>query len=115
MSQPWPPPPDLASIQELVRAADPQGFLRDGAPADEYDPEEREFFADIAELPPEELLTTTLLPILESIWTEAFSLDEESLAQIRPALLSLAKEVERFFGPDSTPRTRTHILTDNQA
>lgn len=112
MSAPWPPPPDLASIQDLTRAADPQGLIADGAHPDEYDPEEQALFAAIGHLPTAELLATTILPILESIWTKSFSLSPEALASSRPALLSLAKEIERFFGPDSTPRTRTEILSD---
>ena len=38
-SQPWPPPPDLDSIQELVATADIEGFIAKGAPADEYETE----------------------------------------------------------------------------
>ena len=40
IAKPWPPPPDKESIQELVRAADPEGLLAKGAPVDEYEPEE---------------------------------------------------------------------------
>jgi hypothetical protein len=104
MSKPWPPPPDLASIQELVRVADPEGLLAEGAPADEYEPEERAFFAAIAHLPTAELLAATLLPHLERIWTESFP---GSLPASRPALLSLAQQIERFFGPESKPQVRT--------
>ena len=113
MSKPWPPPPDLPSIQELVRAADPEGLLAEGAPADEYDPEERALFAAIQHLPTASLLAANVMPLLEPIWTQSFNLDEPSLAQRRPALLSLAKEIERFFGPESKPRTRAEILADN--
>ncbi len=115
MSQPWPPPPDLASIQELVRAADPEGHLADGAPADEYEPEEKELFAAIQDFATADLLTVNILPILERIWSRSFNLDEQELAPRRPALLSLAKEIERFFGPESKPRTRAQILADEQA
>ena len=113
MPNPWPPPPDLSSLQELVRAADPEGLLAQGAPADEYDPEERAFFTALAHLPTADLLAANLMPLLEPIWTRSFSLDEAALATRRPALLSLCKEIERFFGPDSRPRTRTQILADN--
>ena len=112
MPNTWPPPPDLASIQELVRAADPEGHLADGSPADEYEPEEQQLFAAIQHLPTAELLSTNILPALEAIWQKSFSLSEAALAERRPALLSLAKEIERFFGPDSQPRTRNQILAD---
>jgi hypothetical protein len=115
MSKPWPPPPDLASIQELLRAADPEGHLAEGAPADEYEPEEEQLFAAIRHFTTAQLLASNLTPILEDIWRRNFTLDDEALASRRPALLSLAKEIERFFGPESRPRTRAQILAGNDA
>ncbi|MGI4827478.1 MAG: hypothetical protein ACRYFU_04695 [Janthinobacterium lividum] len=112
MSAPWPPPPDLASIQELVRAADPLKHLAEGAPVDEYEPEEQSLFAAIQHLSTANLLVANLMPIIEPIFQQSFSLDEQALAEIRPKLLSLAREIERFFGPEATPRTREQILHD---
>lgn len=115
ISRPWPPPPDLPSIQELVRTADVEGFIAaHGSQQDEYQPEEDELFHAIHGLPTADLLVANLLPPLERIWTHSFNLDEEALARRRPALLSLAKEIERFFGPESQPRTRSEILADTQ-
>ena len=115
MSNTWPPPPDLASIQELLRAADPEGRIADGAPADESEPEERDILASIAHMPTAELLAADLLPRFEALWTRSFNLSAEALAERRPALLSFAKEIERFFGPESKPRTRQQILADSGA
>ncbi len=112
MSKPWPPPPDLTSIQELVRAADPEGHLAEGAPADEYEPEEEAILAAIGGLSSAQMLASTLLPRIEAVWAGSFHLGEDELARRRPALLSLAKEIERFFGPESKPRTRGEILAD---
>lgn len=110
-SRPWPPPPDLPSIQELVRTADPEGLIAThGAPQDEYEPEENKLLAAIQHLPTAELVTANILPPLEQIWRQAFNLSSEELAGRRPALLSLAKEIERFFGPESRPITRADIL-----
>ena len=106
MSAPWPPPPDLASIQELVRAADPEGHLAEGAAADEYEPEEQAIFAAIRHLPTSELTVATLTPILEQVWRNSFAHDEETLARSRPALLGVAQQIERFFGPQARPQTR---------
>ncbi len=113
-SRPWPPPPDLPSIQELVRTADIESHLADGAAQDEYEPEEDQILAAIQHLPTAELVTANLLPPLERIWQQAFSLTPEALAQRRPKLLALAKEIERFFGPESQPRTRGEILAESQ-
>ena len=109
-SRPWPPPPDLPSIQELVRTADIESHLAEGSPADEYQPEEDALFDAIHALPTDQLLAANLMPHLERIWQQSFSLSEDQLAERRPKLLSLAKEIERFFGPESKPRTRAEIL-----
>lgn len=106
MSVPWPPPPDLASIQELFATADIEGFIADGAPADEYETEADELFAAIEHFPTAELLRAKLMPILEGIWRKSFSLDDAGLALRRSALDELAAQVERFFGPESKPQVR---------
>jgi hypothetical protein len=103
---PWPPPPDLDSIRELVRAADPEGHIADGAAPDEYEPEEDAIFAAIAHLPTAQLTPATLVPIIEQAWRNSFAHDDQALARSRPALLSLAQQIARFFGPEAQPRTR---------
>jgi hypothetical protein len=102
----WPPPPDLHSIRELVRAADPEGHIAEGAPADEYEPEEEAIFAAIAHLSTAQLVPDTLAPIIEQAWRDSFAHDDEALTRRRPALLSLAQQIARFFGPDATPQVR---------
>ena len=113
VSRPWPPPPDLPSIQELVRSADPEGLLAEGAPGDEYDPEENALLDALHALAPADILAANIVPALERIWKQSFSLSESQIAERRPKLLALAKEIERFFGPESQPRTRADILRDN--
>jgi hypothetical protein len=106
MSQPWPPPPDLESIQQLVREADPEGHLAQGAPADEYDPEEELLFVALSPLPTQQLIVMNVLPVIEEIWRTSFALDEDALAGRRPALMALAMQIERFFGPMASPLVR---------
>jgi hypothetical protein len=106
MSAPWPPPPDLESIQDLVRAADPEGHISAGAPADEYEPEEDAIFANIAHLPTSQLTVENLNPIIEQVWRNSFAHDDEALALSRPALQHLAQQIARFFGPEAQPQTR---------
>ena len=89
-----------------MRAADPEGHIADGSPADEYEPEEEQLFAAIQHFPTANLLATKLLPILEDIWGKSFGLNEATLAQRRPALEGLAQQIERFFGPEATPQVR---------
>ena len=102
----WPPPPDLHSIRELVRAADPEGHIYEGAPADEYDPEEEAIFNAIAHLPTAQLTASNLTPIIERAWQQSFVHSDDDLARVRPALHSLAAEIARFFGPDAQPQVR---------
>ena len=103
----WPPPPDLHSIQELVRAADPEGHIADGAPADEYEPEEEAILSAISHLSTAQLTTPNILPIIEQVWQNSFAHNEAAQTNSRPALQSLANEIARFFGPEAQPQTRT--------
>jgi hypothetical protein len=102
----WPPPPDLASIRELVRAADPEGHIAEGAAPDEYEPEEEAIFAAIAHLTTAQLTPANLTPIIEQAWRDSFAHDDEAFAASRPALLGLAQQIAHFFGPEAQPQVR---------
>ena len=106
MAGAWPPPPDRASIEELVAAADVEGFLVDGAPADEYDSEAEALFRAIEHFPTADLVRERLMPILERIWRESFSLSDGDVAKRGPALRGLAEQIARFFGPEARPAVR---------
>jgi hypothetical protein len=108
MSSSWPPPPDLASIKELVRDADTEEFIANGSPADEYDGEAEQLFAQIARLPTSELTASTIIPQIEIIWAKSFDYDDVILAKSRPALLALAQQIARFFGPGAVPQVRSN-------
>jgi hypothetical protein len=104
---PWPPPPDLASIKELVRDADIEGLIEiHGAPADEYDTEAESLHTAIAHFAISEITVKNLLPALEAIWRKNFIDDDADLALRRPALEKLAQQIARFFGPEAQPQTR---------
>jgi len=106
MSKPWPPPPDLDSVQELVATADIEGFIADGAPSDEYESEAEELHAAIAHFSIAEVTADRLMPIIEAVWRDSFQLNDAALTQRRPALLMLAQQIERFFGPQAQPQVR---------
>ncbi len=106
MPKPWPPPPDLDSLQELVAAADVEGFIAQGAPSDEYETEAEAFFEQIRGFSTAELVMPGLLPLLEDIWRRSFELNPDDLARRRPKLAELAGQVERFFGPAAQPQVR---------
>ena len=105
-NKPWPPPPDLDSLQELVATADIEGFIAAGSPADEYETEADLLFDAIKGWPTADLRTERLLPVLENVWTQAFSLDDHDLAHRRVKLRELAGQIERFFGPEAKPQVR---------
>ena len=107
MGATWPPPPDRASIDELVAAADVEGFVAEGAPADEYESEAETLFAAIRHFPTADLVPETLMPILMGIWRENFSLDDAGVAERTPALRGLAEQIARFFGPEAQPSVRS--------
>lgn len=107
MSAPWPPPPDLASVKELVRDADIEGLIGiHGAPSDEYDTEAEALHAAIAHFATSDITVINLLPPLEAIWRKNFIDEDAELALRRPALQALAQQIARFFGPEAQPVTR---------
>ena len=106
MSTPWPPPPDLESLKELFASADIEGLIADGAPGDEYDPEAKHFSEEIRDYKTNQLSAVKLQPLLERLWIKQFMLDEHQISQRRPALATLATQIERFFGPEATPQVR---------
>jgi hypothetical protein len=106
VSTPWPPPPDLDSIRELVRAADTEEFISNGSPADEYDGEAEALFAIIRGWPTTRLTESDLLPVIEKIWRKSFGYDNQVLISISPALHTLAQQIDRFFGPEAQPQVR---------
>jgi hypothetical protein len=106
MSAAWPPPPDLASIKELVRDADTEAFIANGSPADEYDGEAEELFAAIGRFVTADLVAPKILPHIEAIWSRSFSYNDEILIKSRPTLLALAQQIARFFGPEAKPQVR---------
>jgi hypothetical protein len=110
MSRTWPPPPDLASIKELVREADTEGFIAiHGAPADEYDGEAEQLFAAIGRWPTEQLIAQNILPVIERVWSKSFDYDDGVLAKSRPAIEGLAAQIARFFGPEAKPQVRERL------
>ena len=103
MSKPWPPPPDIDSIQELVAAADVEGLIADGCPLDEYDPEAKHFYETTLGWPSVKFKSEQIVPVLTEIFAEQFN--EERVGR-SPALSQLGAEIERFFGPEAKPQVR---------
>jgi hypothetical protein len=106
VSAPWPPPPDLNSLKELFAAADIEGLIADECPLDEYDPEAKHFYEATIGFPISRFTAEQTIPLLEQLWIRQFMLNEEQLAQRRSALIELANQIARFFGPDATPQVR---------
>jgi hypothetical protein len=103
---PWPPPPDLDSLKELFATADIEGLIADECPLDEYDPEAKHFHDATIGFPTNKFSAKHTVPLLEQLWVRQFVLNEEQLAQRRPALEALALQIAHFFGPEAQPQTR---------
>jgi hypothetical protein len=106
MSAIWPPPPDLDSLKELFATADIEGLIADECPLDEYDPEAKLFYEATIGSPTSKFAAEQTLPFLEQLWVKQFTLNEEQLAQRRPALTELTRQIARFFGPEAKPQVR---------
>ena len=70
---------DLDSVNDLVTEQDVEGFIADGAPADEYDTEAEELFKAIQHFATKELVSTRLMPILKRIWAVNFNVSGDEL------------------------------------
>jgi hypothetical protein len=112
MTSIWPPPPDLHSLKELFATADIEGLIADDCPLDEYDPEAKHFYEATIGLPTTSFTAEQTLPLLEQLWVKQFMLNEEQLAQRRPAIEALARQIARFFGPEAKPQTRTSTTVE---
>lgn len=106
MSAIWPPPPDLDSLKELFAAADIEGLIADECPLDEYDPEAKHFYEATIGFPTSKFTADQIPPLLAELWVKQFMLNEEQLARRRPALIELAEQIARFFGPEAKPQVR---------
>jgi hypothetical protein len=89
---------DLDSVNDLVTEQDVEGFIADGAPADEYEGEVEELFSALLALPAEEATTEGIVAILEQTWQKNFRLSEEALKQRRPAFERIVERILHHFG-----------------
>jgi hypothetical protein len=96
----------LESLKELFATADIEGLIADECPLDEYDPEAKHFYEATIGFPTTKFAAKQTLPLLEQLWVRQFMLNEEQLVQRRPALMKLAEEIARFFGPEAEPQVR---------
>ena len=103
---PWPPPPDIESIQELVATADIEHFIAEGAPSDEYETEAELLFNTVENLATPDLTARNIAPLIEDIWRKSFELNDAGIAQRHPAIDALATQIARFFGPEAVPLVR---------
>jgi len=94
------PRPDLESIQDIIRAADPEGLLAEGAPEDEYEPEEEALLSELGDIPTSEITEELVRALVDEIWTEAF--DAEETPQRETGLQTIAERIVHYFGPQST-------------
>lgn len=83
----------LQEIEDILRQADVEGFIGDGAPDDEYDSEAQEIYT---------LLTgaTTVdgnkvMAILVAVWERFFNLGPDEMQQRLPYLRKVAQELAR--------------------
>jgi hypothetical protein len=89
---------DLDSVNDLVTEQDVEGFIADGAPADEYESEVEEVFAALHALPAQEATKDRILLILQQTWKKNFSLSDADLQQRRPGLEKIVERILHFFG-----------------
>lgn len=89
---------DLESVNDLITEADIEGFIADGAPADEYESEVEEIFAALVELPAEDATKDEIVAIFDGVWKKNFSLPDTELLKRRPAFEKVVDRILHHFG-----------------
>jgi hypothetical protein len=89
---------DLDSVNDLVTEQDVEGFIADGAPADEYEGEVEELFSALLALPAGEATSESIVGILKATWQKNFSLSQAELERRGPGLERIAERILHFFG-----------------
>jgi hypothetical protein len=89
---------DLDSVNDLVTEQDVEGFIADGAPADEYEGEIEEVFAALQALPPVEATQEKIVAVLRQTWRKNFSQSDAELDERGPGLKKIAESILHFFG-----------------
>ena len=68
-----------SEIDEILRDIDIEGFLKSGAPEDEYSSEAKTVFAVLSNFNSQEWTLAHIVSILTHVWKESFHLSEEDL------------------------------------
>ena len=89
---------DLDSVNDLVTEQDVEGFIADGAPADEYEGEIEEVFAALHALLADEATQGKIVDVLRQTWRKNFSLSDAELDLRGPGLEKIAERILHFFG-----------------
>ncbi len=89
---------DFFSVNELITEQDVEGFIADGAPADEYESEVELALHGLQALPKAEATKDRIVELLEGIWRKNFSLSDADLQSRQPAFEAIADRILHFFG-----------------
>jgi hypothetical protein len=89
---------DMESVQDLVRGADIEGFLAEGEPADEYEPEEMAIFSAMSAWPAATFTKANVMAVVVEVWRKSFSLDDAEMSARLSKMDGLAGQFVHFFG-----------------
>lgn len=87
-------------IAAALRAADIEGLIESGAPADEYDSEAQILASALAQCKAAEINAGTIEALLLHIWGQSLNLSPAEIETRRPALRCIAEDLsdERMIG-----------------
>jgi hypothetical protein len=68
-----------AEVRDALNAADIEGLLEAGAPADEYSGEARDIASALTQIKRDELSEETLASAVQSVWKHSFGLSDSDL------------------------------------
>ncbi len=83
-------------LESLLRQADIEGYIKLGAPADEYSSEAEALARAFAELKDEEATVENIAAIITEAWRQSFNLGEADLGMRRSEIQNFAKTIVRL-------------------
>ncbi len=81
-------------ISTLLRKADIEGLLQNGAPADEYDSEAEVIALALAKL--DEINTENITAMISTVWKKSFGLEESELQLRLPAIQEFCANAKHY-------------------
>ena len=84
---------EYKNLQALINQYDLEGFIKTGAPDDEYMIQAETLYNALMALDKDERAVETIAALIHTIWQNSFDLSAKDLQKRRAAFIALAEEI----------------------